>query len=193
MVNRNLGFKMSNNEIKKLKPEDAQELFDCSNLAFMAHNSIAAKEFLKKIILDIEKKVKSQVKVREEFLKLLTIPGIGNILGLTIMLEVGDIGRFPQVSDYSSYCRCVESKRVSNGKKKGENNKKNGNKYLAWAFMEAAHHAAIWSPEIKRFYQKRKARKHILVARKTVANKLAKACYHMLMRQEPFDVTRAFG
>ena len=69
---------------------------------------------------------------------LLTIPGIGNILGLTIMLEVGDIGRFPKVGDYSSYCRCVESKRLSNGKKKGENNKKNGNKYLAWAYVEAA-------------------------------------------------------
>ena len=94
MISRNLGFKMSNNEIKKLKPEDGEGLFDCSNLAFMANNSLAAINFLKTIILDIEKKVKSQVKMRKEFEMLLTTPGIGNILGLTIMLEVGDIARF---------------------------------------------------------------------------------------------------
>ena len=104
MINRNLGLKMSNNEIKKLKPEDIEGLFDCPNLMFMANNSLAAVKFLKKISLDIEKKVKSQVKMRQEFLKLLTIPGIGNILGLTISLEVGDIGRFPAAGDYSSYC-----------------------------------------------------------------------------------------
>jgi hypothetical protein len=36
-----------------------------------------------------------------------------HILGLTIMLEVGNIGRFPKVGDYSSYSRCVESKKIS--------------------------------------------------------------------------------
>jgi hypothetical protein len=62
--------------------------------------------------------------------------------------------------------------------------------------MEAAHYdyAAIWSPEIKRFYQKkRQAKRRILVAKKTVTNKLAKACYHMLERQEQFNFHRAFG
>ena len=88
-------------------------------------NNIAAIQFLKKIIKDIEKEVKSQVKLRKEFKMLLTITGIGDILGLTIMLEVDDINRFPKVGDYSSYCRCVKSERLSNGKKKGENNKKN--------------------------------------------------------------------
>ncbi len=122
MISRNLGFKMSNNEIKKLRPEDSAGLFGCPNLAFMAHNSLAAINFLKKIILDIEKNVKSQVKMRKEFLMLQTIPGIGNILGLTIMLEVGNIARVPKVGNYSSFCRCVESKRISNGKIKGENN-----------------------------------------------------------------------
>ena len=78
------------------------------------------------------------IKIKKEFIKLLTTPGIGNILGLTITLEVGNIGRFPKAGNYSSYSRCVESKKTSNGKKKGENNKKNGNRYLAWAYVEAA-------------------------------------------------------
>jgi transposase len=121
MITRNLGFKMSNNEIKKLKQADIEDLFNCTDLVFMAQNSLAAIEFLKKIIKGIEKRVKSQVKLRKEFMMLLTIPGIGDILGL-------DIQRFAKVGDYSSYCRCVESKRLSDGKKKGENNKKNGNK-----------------------------------------------------------------
>ena len=62
------------------------------------------------------------------------------------MLEVGDIKRFSKVGNYSSYCRCVSSKKLSNGKKKGENNKKNGNKYLAWAYVEAAHFATRYIP-----------------------------------------------
>ena len=50
-----------------------------------------------------------------------TIPGIGDILVFTIMLEVGGIGRFPKVWNYSSYCRCVKSEKISNKKKKGVN------------------------------------------------------------------------
>jgi len=77
----------------------------------MAKNNIAVIQFLKKIITDIEKSVKSQVKLRKEFQMLLTITGIGDILGLTIMLEVDNIDRFPKAGDYSSYSRCVKSER----------------------------------------------------------------------------------
>ncbi|MCP4256917.1 MAG: IS110 family transposase, partial [Planctomycetes bacterium] len=164
MVSRNLGIKISNNEIRKLKPEDIDDMFACPNLVFMANNSLAAIKFLKKTALDIEKKVKSQVKMRIEFEKLVTIPGVGNILGLTIMLEVGDIGRFAKVGDYSSYSRCVESKRLSNGKKKGENNKKNGNKYLAWAYVEAAQFARRYCPKAQSFYQSKAAKTKRVVA-----------------------------
>ena len=177
MISRNLGFKITNNEIRKLKPEDIDGLFACPILVFMAHNSLAAIKFLKKITLDIEKKVKSQVKMRKEFEMLLTTPGIGNILGLTIMLEVGDIGRFAKVGDYSSYSRCVESKRLSNGKKKGENNKKNGNKYLAWAYVEAAQFARRYCVKAQSFYQSKEAKTKPVVAVKALSNKLSKASY----------------
>jgi len=69
---------------------------------------------------------------------LTSIDGIGLILALTIMLETGDISRFDKVGHYASYCRCVNGARYSNGKKKSNTNTKNGNKYLAWAFIEAA-------------------------------------------------------
>lgn len=193
MISRNLGFKMSNNEIRKLKPKDIDGLFTCPNLVFMANNSLSAIKFLKKISLDIEKKVKSQVKMRKEFLMLNTIPGIGNILGLTISLEVGDIGRFPKVGDYSSYCRCVESKRISNGKKKGENNKKNGNKYLAWAYVEAAQFARRYCVKAQSFYQSKEAKTKPVVAIKALSNKLSKASYYIMRDQVAFDEEKLFG
>jgi len=168
-------------------------LFTCPNLVFMANNSLSAIKFLKKISLDIEKKVKSQVKMRKEFEKLLTIPGIGNILGLTIMLEVGDIGRFAKVGDYSSYSRCVESKRLSNGKKKGENNKRNGNKYLAWAYVEAAQFARRYCVKAQSFYQSKKAKTKSVVAIKALSNKLSKASYYIMRDQVAFDEEKLFG
>jgi transposase len=70
-----------------------------------------------------------------------TVPGIGEILAVTIRLETGPIARFASVGHFASYCRCVESQRLSNGKVKGKGNTKNGNKYLGWAFVEAANFA----------------------------------------------------
>jgi len=193
MISRNLGLKMSAREIKKMKSQDVDGMFDCPNLAFMANNSLAAINFLKKIILDIEKKVKPQVQMRKEFLNLLTIPGIGNILGLTISLEVGDIGRFPAAGDYSSYCRCVESKRLSNGKKKGENNKKNGNKYLAWAYVEAAQFCRRYCVKAQSFYQSKAAKTKPVVAVKALSNKLSRASYYIMRDQVAFDEDKLFS
>jgi transposase len=191
-ITRNLGIKMSSNEIKKLSMDDACDLFDCSNLVFMAQNNISTIKHLAKIIKGIEKQVKPQVQLRKEFEMLTTTPGIGLILGLTIMLEVGDIGRFDKVGNYASYCRCVDSKRVSNGKKKGENNKKNGNKYLAWAYVEAAHFAKRYIPKAQRFYQQKMAKSNGAVATKALANKLARASYFIMRDQVPFDEDMLF-
>ncbi len=192
MISRNLGFKMSNNEIKKLTANDIEDLFDCTNLVYMATSSWATIEFLKHVIKGIEKQVRSQVKMRKEFEMLLTIPGIGNILGLTIMLEVGNIARFPKVGDYSSYCRCVESKRISNGKIKGENNKKNGNKYLAWAYVEAANFAKRYCVKAQSFYQSKAAKTKPVVAIKALSNKLSRASYYIMRDQVAFDEDKLF-
>ena len=110
--------------------------------------------------------------MRKEFSKLLTIPGIGNILGQTIRLEVGDIGRFPIVGDYSSYCRCVESKRITNGKKKGENNKKKWQQLLrlAWAYLETAQFFRKYCVKAQSFYQSKEAKTKPVVAIKALSN-----------------------
>ena len=93
----------------------------------------------------------------------------------------------------ASYCRCVGSQKISNGKRKGSGNTKNGNKYLAWAFVEAANFAIRFSPRIKSFYQRKKSKKNAIVAIKAVAHKLCRACYYIMKDQVPFDITKAFA
>jgi len=50
-----------------------------------------------------------------------------------------------------------------------------------------------YNPQIKHYYQRKCARTNHLVAIKTVAHKLARACYYVLRDQVPFDVSKAFA
>ena len=192
MITRNLGTAMSCRAIKGLSGEDAEGLFDSPYLVLAAKNNIYAICFLTERIKRIEKEVKSVVKLREEFKWLMTVPGIGDILALTIMLEVGDINRFAKVGDYSSYCRCVKSERLSGGKKKDENNKRNGNRYLAWAYVEAANFTIRFSPDAQRFYQRKMAKANRIVAIKALSNKLARASYYLMRDQVAYDGSKLF-
>jgi transposase len=70
---------------------------------------------------------------------------------------------------------------------------KNGNKYLAWAFVEAANFARRHCAEANRFPARKKAKTNNVVATKALAHKLARACYHILKEGKPFDVTRCFA
>ena len=192
LIARHSGVRLSANEIKKLEIDQLAAYLEAPILlgGQITHQ---ARCWLDEAITQIEHELQKQLTPREDYRLLQSIPGVGPALGSTIALETGTIERFPSPGYYASYARCVKSEKISNGKRKGQGNKKNGNKYLAWAFMEAAHYAAIWSPPIKRYYQRKQAKSHVLVAKKAVANKLARACYHMLSRQEAFDVQRAFG
>jgi len=107
----------------------------------------------------LEKQVLAVVKQHGPFVRLLSLPGIGNILGLTITLETGPIQRFGSAGQYASYCRTVDSRCVSNGKTKGQNNRKNGNEYLAWAYVEAANFAQRYSPRAQAWFARKQARR----------------------------------
>lgn len=192
MVTRNLGVRMSCRAIKQLHEEDVEGIFDSPYLVLAAKNNISTIGFLSEKIKGIEREVKSLIELREEFKFLLTIPGIGDILGLTIMLEVGDIHRFSRVGNYSSYCRCVKSERISDRKKKGENNRKNGNRYLSWAYVEAANFAIRFCPYAQRFYQRKMAGANRIVAIKALSNKLARASYYIMRDQVPYDASKLF-
>jgi transposase len=141
----------------------------------------------------LEEQVLAVGKLSGPFQRLLTVPGIGNILGLTIALETGPIERFASAGDYASYCRTVNSRCESDGKRKGENNRKSGNKYLAWAYVEAAYFAQRYSPQAQRWFARKSARAGRVVAVKALACKLAKAVFYVLRDEVDFDESQLFG
>ena len=153
---------------------------------------LAVYQAVQREIDGLERSALEAVKLSEDFKILQTVTGIGVILGLTIMLETGTIERFAGPGNYASYCRCVDSRRDSNGKKKGEGNAKAGNKYLSWAFSEAAHFAVRFEPLAQRFYERKKAKTNGIIAIRAVARKLARATWMMLKHQVPYDARLMF-
>ena len=193
LVTRNTGGSISANRIKGLDDQQVDELLPNGDLALAVKANLSVMCTADEQTEILERTVRERVKLRAEFSFLKTVPGIGQILALTIMLETGDIRRFPGVGNFASYCRCVGSQKISNGKRKGSGNTKNGNKYLSWAFVEAANFAIRYQPRIKSFYQRKKAKSHGVVAIKAVAHKLCRACYYIMKDRVAFDVTKAFG
>ena len=192
LIPRNTGSSISSNRIKLLKAEEVESLLGNADQVLAAQSNLWVLRCLEEQIAKLERVVKERVKLRPQFRYLKTVDGIGEILALTLMLETG-VGRFPTVGNFASYCRCVGSEKISNGKRKGRGNTKNGNKYLAWAFVEAANFAVRYNPFIRRFYQRKKAKSNGIVAIKAVAHKLARACYYIMRDEVPFDVGRAFA
>lgn len=193
MVGRHTGQRLASHKIKQLDAKGLENYFQDATNLFAARHALQLIHQLTGQIEDIEAFVLNHCQASQPYAQLTGVPGIGKILGMTILLETGPIERFPQVGHYSSYARCVPSDKISNGKSKGRGNTKNGNRYLAMAFVEAAHYAAIWDDTIKQYYQRKCRKVPVMVAKKTVANKLTRACYHMLKEGTSFDVKRAFG
>lgn len=192
-MSRNKGMRLSADRIRQLTGTEVEQLLPQAELALAVKSTLAVYRGLVEEIARLEGVVKHPMKFKPAFQKLLRVDGIGMILGLTIMLETGEIGRFPRVGNVASYCRCVDSQKLSTGKRKGSGNTKNGNTYLAWALVEAANFAIRYNPRAKRFYQRKKERTNGIVAIKAVAHKLARACYYILQDPVPFEVEKAFG
>ena len=190
LVTRQSGCCLSLAKIRKLYLGNF--LKDQDNLFMGSQNMDMIDYFSKKINL-LEKRVDDKIKLKPEFQNLTSIPGIGQILGMTIMLETGDINRFNKCGNYTSYCRCVKAGHYSNDKKKANNNRKNGNKYLAWAFVEAAHKCIMFCPEARSFYDKKKTKINTTLATKALASKLSKAAYFIMRDQVMFDIKKIFG
>jgi transposase len=178
--------KISTGDIRNLTVEALQEWLKEEYLLLSAQASLDTINFLKQKIKRLEKAIIQRVKLKKEFGQLLTIPGVGNILAMTIMLEVGDIERFPKVGNFTSYCRCVPSKRLSDGKSKGYGNRKNGNRYLSWALTEAAQLGRRYNEQFRRYYNRKVAQANTSLATKALGNKLARICYYIIRDQVPF-------
>ena len=156
ILSRNLGRDVMVNEVKRLKEDRITPLLgDNEELAMAGQVSKETIDFFTHQIHRIEAMVEKRMLLKEGYRYLLTLPGVGKILALTIMLETGPIVRFETVGDYVSCCRKVPSQWMSNGKWKGSGNKKNGNKYLAWAYSEASDFARRFYPEPRAYYNRK--------------------------------------
>lgn len=168
-LTRNTSASMASRNIQRLTETEVLELLGSEDVALGVNSNCAVVRCLNEQIKQLEAHIVGKVKLRPAFKQLKTVDGIGQVLALTIMLETGDIRRFPSVGDFSSYCRCVSSQKFSNGKQKGSGNRKNGNRYLAWAFGEAAHFAIRYDETIRRYYQRKLKKAHPFVAMKAVS------------------------
>ena len=186
LIQRCCAVKISTSDIRKMNVEALERWLKEEYLIFSAQTSLDTINFLKQKIKNIEKAIIKRVKLKKGFRQLLTIPGIGNILAMTIMLEVGDIKRFPKVGNFASDCRFVPSKRLSDGKSKGSGNRKNGNRYLSWALTEAAQIGRRHNQQFRGYYNRKVAQASTSLATKALGNKLARICYYIMRDQVPF-------
>ncbi len=190
-VARSTGTTVDGNTVKRLaRREEASELEALvgtgdAGLGIAANLSVM--RALDGEIKRLERIVRPRLVADGAFEALLTVGGIGDILGMTIRLETGDVSRFAGPGNYASYCRLVATTHLSNGRKKGE-----GNKHLGWAFMEAAHTAVRYQPEAKLWYERKKRKTKSVVAKKALAHKLARACFYLMRDGTPFDPGRCF-
>ena len=194
IISRNCGFKMNVNDIKKITENQVVPLLaGHEDLALSGQVSKETIDFLTRKIWEIEGRVQNKIKLKEPFIYLKTISGVGKILSLTIMVETGSIDRFPEVGNYVSYCRKVPATWMSNSKAKGKGNKKNGNKYLAWAYSEAAEFARRYDPYARAYYNRKMAKTNFMVAHSALAHKLARAAYYVIKDQVAFDPHKLFA
>lgn len=187
LIARCCNQRVSSNQLHTFTHKDLEQLLKEEHLIISAQANLDSIVFLKQQIHGLEKVIKGKLKLSQAFNGLLTVPGIGQILAMTIMLEVGDIGRFAKVGNFTSYCRCAPTQRLSDGKSKGSGNRKNGNRYLSWAFSEAAQMARRHNQRFRHYYDRKTAQTNTIVATRALSNKLARVCYYIMRDQVVFN------
>ena len=148
-----------------------------------------------RLLVDLELRLVRQAK-REAprgFHLLLSIPGIGKVLAMTIVYELHDVHRFERVQQFASYARLVKCAKESAGKRKGTSGAKMGNVHLKWAFSEAAVLFVRHSAEAKALLARLTKRHGKGKALSILAHKIGRAAYYVLVREKPFDAATFFA
>jgi len=190
---------LSQEELERIQVEDIERLLNHPTYVFQFMQSQTRIQEIQTHINSTEELVKQHVhETRQGDMALLqSIPGVGEIMALTILYEIGDIHRFASVKKFSSYARVVPGCANSSGKQKKGRGNKQGNPFLKWAFTLSAQRAAAFYPECKAFREKHMKR-HSGSAQKLVSNcilahRLAAATYHILKKQEPYKKELLFA
>ena len=142
------------------------------------------------LITDLELTIVREAKPHDgdAFHRLRSVPGIGKVLGLTILYEIHDIARFDRVQEFASYARLIKCRKESAGKTLGTSGAKMGNVHLKWAFSEAAVTFLRHNREGQRFLARLKKRHGKGKALSILAHKIGRAVYYMLSRETVFSM-----
>ncbi len=113
IIVRNTGVRLSAKRIHALTLEEIERLLPVPEHVLAVTSSLVVVHCLAQQIKTLEKMVQQRLKHTSAYAQLQTVDGIGPILAQTIVLETGDMRRFPTVGNYASYCRCVGSTKIS--------------------------------------------------------------------------------
>lgn len=151
--------------------------------------------FYDPLIKDLERTIERHAHNHDpqSLMLLHTIPGVGRILGLTVLYEIHTIDRFPRVQDFSSYSRLVKAEKNSAGKRLGTSGAKIGSAHLKWAFSEAAVCFLHRNPRGQHYIKRLRRRYGKGKALSILAAKLGRATFYMLKQRRAFDMNRFFA
>lgn len=194
-----VGWSPERSEIGRLEenPEVLVELAGRDpSLALIARNTLTRVRQLSEQVKEVEDALVAALGQRPELLRLLELPGVGKALSTLILLESGDMARFPSAKHYCAYCRVAPGIAQSGNSRFRSRGAKQGNPLLKSAFSQAAVGALRCYPEVKALYEAHKARRSgrggVMVSINIIAHKLAQAAYHVL-RGGRFEMDRAFS
>jgi len=135
----------------------------------------------------LTKTLREQPLIRERVERLMSIAGVGEIMALTWVLEIGDPSRFSSSRDAISYCGLCSAQRESAGKEQRGPISKKRNKHLQTMLIEAAKLAPNWNPQLAALHEKELARGNRNRATLTVARKLVEYLLAVDRRGTPFE------
>ena len=193
VLERTTARRLTANALKRVTTDDLSEWIEDPHVRLSMAASLAMIDAASEQIEQIERAILQQATHNDSHRLLTTIPGVGPVIASTIHYETGDIDRFATVGNYVSYCRLVRAERNTNRRTKGQGLRKNGNRYLSWAYHEAAHFAVRFQPKARRWHEKKRSQTCPLVAIRALAHKLARAAYFMMRDQVPYQPARLFG
>ena len=187
----------SRNQIKRTDEEELAELLSHPLVALHASQEVARIKLYSEQIAELEASLHEKTDSNTDYKRLTGIAGIGKVLALTILYEVGEIARFQSARHFCSYCRVVPGVAQSGAVSRRGRGSKQGNAYLKWAFLQAAVAAVRFYPKIRRCFERHMARHRgsgaKIVAYNVIAHKLAQAVYYVLRDSVEYQEERLFG
>jgi transposase len=168
------------------------------------HTAYATEQLLEQIegldhrVRGFEQRIQATFKPTPVIQRLLTLPGVGLTLAVVIALEVGDVTRFATAEKLAGYAGTTPRVHASGGKIRFGPSRPDVNRYLTWAFVEAANAICLTrrhTPDrhVSRLYERLGRRKGYAKAIGAVARHLAEAPYWILSKGEYYREPKPSG